>query len=868
MSEHFIFILAYLMILVDSQDQSGFISIDCGLQANSGYTDSTTTLNYISDEPFVHSGIIKNIAPSLSTNNLDRQFLYVRSFPEGERNCYNVSLTKGSKYLIRSSFLYGNYDGLSQFPVFDLYLGPNKWVTVQIVNASAPVDKEIIHTPVLDYIHVCLVNIRTGTPFISVLEIRPLKITTYSPQSGALVKYTRFDFGSVTEKTVRFPDDVYDRLWRPNHFEKWTDISTIETIDAESHIDFQPPRVAMGTASIPTNASDLMLFSIDSPDTSLEFYVFMHFAEIVKRDLNQSRQFNVFLDGKLYHGPVTPDYLYTITVFSQVSISGNSTFALFKTENSTLPPLLNAIEIYSVVHLLQLETDQDDVYAITNLKSTYRIKKNWQGDPCAPLVCVWHGLNCSYGTNAAPIITSLNLSSSGLTGEIFSDIANLKSLESLDLSNNSLSGSVPDFLSKMSSLKTLILTKNKLTGVIPVDLQERSKNGSLLLSVSGNEELCLTAPCKQKGKSIVVPVVASIAAFIVLGAALAVILRYSMRRYLSVDTVGQKISKEMNELMEAKNLQFSYHEILRITNNFAKVLGKGGFGTVYHGKLNDGTEVAVKILSQSSAQGYKEFHAEVKLLLKVHHRNLTMLLGYCNEGTKMGLIYEYMANGTLDDHLSDSNSNILSWDVRLQIAVDAAQGLEYLHNGCKPQMVHRDVKTTNILLNDKFQAKLADFGLSRMFPVDGGTHVSTVVAGTPGYLDPEYYVTNRLSEKSDVYSYGVVLLEIITGRSVIIKTDSGDERIHISQFVNDMVENGDIESILDPRVVAGKVNVDVNSVWKVVELAMACLSKSAGQRPTMNQLVTQLNQCLNTNLEGFSVECMDTETPLINETWT
>ncbi|XP_065864976.1 putative leucine-rich repeat receptor-like protein kinase At2g19210 [Euphorbia lathyris] len=857
MLQYFFFISlsvsAYLMIQVDSQDQSGFISIDCGLQADSTYTDTTTTLNYISDEAFVDSGIIKNISSGFSTNSTDRHLWYVRSFPEGERNCYNVSLTKATKYLIRTTFLYGNYDALNKLPVFDLYLGPNKWVTVKILNASNPINKEIIHTPVLDYIHVCLVNIRSGTPFISALEIRPLKNTTYVPKSGALAKFTRLDFGSVTNKTVRYPDDVFDRLWTPDHFDKWTDISTLETIDATNHNDFQPPSVVLRTASFPTNASEVMLFFIDTQDTFLQFYVFMHFAEILKLEPNQSRHFNVSLNGKLYYGPVIPDYLYTTSIFSQVPINGgNYTFSLFQIDNSTLPPLLNAIEIYSVVDISQFETYQDDVDAITNIKSTYRITKNWQGDPCAPQVYVWHGLNCSYIAGAPPIITSLNLSSSGLTGEIFSDIANLKSLESLDLSNNSLSGSVPDFLSKLTSLKTLNLTGNKLTGTIPVELYERSKNGLLLLSVSGNEQLCPSVSCKKKGKSIVVPVVASIAAFLVLGAALAAIIRYLIRRSAAVVTEDHRVSDEMNELMEAKNLQFSYAEILRITNNFAKVLGKGGFGTVYHGKLNDGTEVAVKILSPSSAQGYKEFQTEVKLLLKVHHRNLTALVGYCNEGTKMGLIYEFMANGNLDDHLSDSNSNVLSWEIRLQIAVDAAQGLEYLHNGCKPQIVHRDVKTTNILLNEKFQAKLADFGLSRMFPVEGGTHVSTIVAGTLGYLDPEYYVTNRLSEKSDVYSYGVVLLELITGRPVISKTG---EKTHISEFVSEMLENGDIESILEPRLGG---NVDVNSAWKVVELGMACVSTTAATRPTMNQLVTQLNECLNTHMarsrEGFSIE--------------
>ncbi|WZZ65182.1 hypothetical protein YC2023_076552 [Brassica napus] len=174
-----------------------------------------------------------------------------------------------------------------------------------------------------------------------------------------------------------------------------------------------------------------------------------------------------------------------------------------------------------------------------------------------------------------------------------------------------------------------------------------------------------------------------------------------------------------------------------MTNNFQRVLGKGGFGTVYHGNLDD-AQVAVKMLSHSSAQGYKEFKAEVELLLRVHHRHLVGLVGYCDDGDNLALIYEYMANGDLRENMSGKRGgNVLTWENRMQIAVEAAQGLEYLHNGCRPPMVHRDVKTTNILLNDRSGAKLADFGLSRSFSIDGECHVSTVVAGTPGYLDPE-----------------------------------------------------------------------------------------------------------------------------------
>ncbi|KAK0594862.1 hypothetical protein LWI29_001324 [Acer saccharum] len=292
---------------------------------------------------------------------------------------------------------------------------------------------------------------------------------------------------------------------------------------------------------------------------------------------------------------------------------------------------------------------------------------------------------------------------------------------------------------------SLNLTGNNLTGSLPDEFVRRLEDSLLLIS------------CDK----FIVPLVASAAAILFpLLIAMAICLRLKRRKE---------------------------QEILRITDNLKRVLGKGGFGTVYHGYLDD-TEVAVKILSSSSTQGYKEFQAEITLLLRVHHRNLTNFVGYCNEGTKKGLIYEYMANGNLQQNLS---------------------GLEYLHHGCKPPIVHRDIKPANILLNEKFDPKLADFGLSKIF-MESGTHMSTVVAGTPGYLDPEYYVTNRLNEKSAVYSFGIVLLEIITSRPVL------------------KIE-GDFET---------------NSAWKAVELALACASHVSSKRPTMNDVVMELKDCL------------------------
>ncbi|KAM1016961.1 hypothetical protein ACFX13_047320 [Malus domestica] len=201
-----------------------------------------------------------------------------------------------------------------------------------------------------------------------------------------------------------------------------------------------------------------------------------------------------------------------------------------------------------------------------------------------------------------------------------------------------------------------------------------------------------------------------------------------------------------------------------------------------------------------------------------------------------------------------SRSNILSWGGRLQIAIEAAQGLEYLHYGCKTPIIHRDVKSTNILLNENFEAKLSDFSLSRSFPAEDGTHITTV-AGTPRYLDPEYYASYRLNKESDVYSFGIVLLEIITSRPAFSRTHA---QRYISEWFSFMLQKGDIYSIVDPSL---EGNFNTNSVWKAVEIANACVSPTAIKRLSMSQVVVDLKECLATELAQGNLRY---ETELIN----
>ncbi|XP_070660820.1 LRR receptor-like serine/threonine-protein kinase IOS1 [Malus domestica] len=835
-----------LLLLVHAQDQSGFISIDCGLREDSMYNDNPSGITYISDENFVATGERKLVLPEYR-NKYSQSYDSLRSFPEGIRNCYKINVTSKTKYLIRADFFYGNYDEQHEVPEFEIHLGPNLWDTVKS-ETDYNIELELIHVPLRNYVHVCLVKTGSGVPFISVIDLRPLTDASYKTVKGSLSLLWRHDTGLTADLWgYRYPYDIHDRFW--NHFDQpgsWTKLNTSSTINSE--FEYQPPSVVMGTAAKPNSSNDPWNI-FWQPDTEV-YHVYLHFAEVEKLQPNQSRQFNITTNGELCNGTLAPDYLSTTTIFCTAeSLSGSgvqNNLSIIKTGNSTLPPILNAYEIYKVKEYLISDTNQDDVEAITNIKSTYNIEKNWQGDPCNPQVYSWEGLNCSYHGNDPPRIISLNLSSSGLEGEISPSLSNLTMIQTLDLSNNNLRGSIPEILSELPTLNVLNLENNNLTGSIPVVLINRGKHGLLSMSLCENPNLSGNVSCNKKKNrkyNFFVPmiIVSVVALSVLLLSAAAIWYRAASKRKRQLGNSTDANVAIQHGSFERKGRQFTYSQIVQITKGFERVLGKGGFGTVYHGHIDD-TQVAVKMLSPSSVQGFQQFLTEVDLLMRVHHRNLTSLVGYCNDETNIGLIYEYMANGNLREHLSGSRSNILSWGDRLQIAIEAAQGLDYLHYGCSPPIIHRDVKSTNMLLNEKFEAKLSDFGISRSFPTEDGTHITTTVAGTPGYLDPEYYASNRLNKESDVYSFGIVLLEIITSRPVFSRTH---ERSYISEWFSFMLQKGDIYSLVDPRL-EGKFNT--NSVWKAVEIANACVSPTAIKRLSMSQVVVDLKECLATEL--------------------
>lgn len=305
---------------------------------------------------------------------------------------------------------------------------------------------------------------------------------------------------------------------------------------------------------------------------------------------------------------------------------------------------------------------------------------------------------------------------------------------------------------------------------------------------------------------------------------------------------------------------FSYDDLKKCTSNFSEhnEIGSGGYGKVYKGVLSDGKTVAIKRAQQGSMQGGLEFKTEIELLSRVHHKNLVALVGFCFEQGEQMLVYEFISNGTLRESLSGKSDIHLDWKRRLRIALGSARGLAYLHELANPPIIHRDVKSTNILLDENLTAKVADFGLSKLVSDSEKGHVSTQVKGTLGYLDPEYYMTQQLTEKSDVYSFGVVMLELITSRQPIEKGKYIVREVRTLMNKNDEEHYG-LRELMDPVV---RNTPTLIGFGRFLELAMQCVEESAADRPTMSEVVKALetilqNDGMNTNSTSASSSATD-----------
>ncbi|EEF46467.1 proline-rich receptor-like protein kinase PERK15 isoform X1 [Ricinus communis] len=306
--------------------------------------------------------------------------------------------------------------------------------------------------------------------------------------------------------------------------------------------------------------------------------------------------------------------------------------------------------------------------------------------------------------------------------------------------------------------------------------------------------------------------------------------------------ISLNTSTTINEKVQScQQRVFTYQELAAATGNFsnANCLGKGGFGEVYKGVLENSQVIAVKKLKyQDDERKEKEFETEILTISRVRHQHLVMLVGYCIDKADRLLVYEFVPKNSLRTHLHGENRTSLNWPTRMRIALGSAKALAYLHEGCKPKIIHRDIKAENILLDQDFEPKIADFGLAKDFS-NSVSHISTDPKGTFGYLPPEYAFERKLTDKSDVFSFGIVLLELITGRKPVDGKDN--DRVNLAVWVvpqiKQALEDGSYKSLIDPNLLE---NYDVNEMGRMVSCAAACVYKPAKHRPQMSQIVEAL----------------------------
>eukprot|EP01018_Ginkgo_biloba_P021618 Gb_11802 [translate_table: standard] len=352
------------------------------------------------------------------------------------------------------------------------------------------------------------------------------------------------------------------------------------------------------------------------------------------------------------------------------------------------------------------------------------------------------------------------------------------------------------------------------------------------------------------------PLIAGLVSGLCAAIAAAVLLLMLYRKKRHQMEVQAKLAKERAEILALNSggtgaKLFTRKEMKAATNGFSedRVLGIGGFGEVYKGVLKDGTIVAVKAAKVGNIKGTEQVLNEVRILSQVNHRCLVRLLGCCVDTEQPLMIYEYIPNGTLYDHLHTSKGVFLDWKTRLNIAFQTAEALAYLHSAAFPPIYHRDVKSSNILLDNKLNAKVSDFGLSRLAETDM-SHISTCAQGTLGYLDPEYYRNYQLTDKSDVYSFGVVLLELVTSQKAI-DFSRGPDDVNLAVCVLEKSEDGKIMDVVDRKLTANASQVVLDTIKALAFLALGCLQEKRQDRPGMKEVAEEIQYIISIEAAGI-----------------
>ncbi|XP_062223508.1 LRR receptor kinase SERK2 [Phragmites australis] len=514
---------------------------------------------------------------------------------------------------------------------------------------------------------------------------------------------------------------------------------------------------------------------------------------------------------------------------------------------------------------------------------------DWNQNQVNP--CTWNSVICDNSNNVIQVtlaargftgvlsprigelqyLSVLSLAGNRITGSIPEQFGNLSSLTSLDLEDNLLVGEIPDSLGKLSKLQLLILSQNNFNGPIPdsianisslTDIRLAYNNLSgqipdLLFQVarynfSGNHlncgsnfpHSCTSSMSYQSGShsSKIGLILGTVGGVIGLLIIVALFLICNARRKSHLRDVFVDVSGEDDRQIAFGQLKrFAWRELQIATDNFNErnVLGQGGFGKVYKGVLPDGTKIAVKRLTDyESPGGEAAFLREVELISVAVHRNLLRLIGFCTTQTERLLVYPFMQNLSVAYRLRDFKPGepILDWPARKRVAIGTARGLEYLHEHCNPKIIHRDVKAANVLLDEDFEPVVGDFGLAKLVDVQK-TSVTTQVRGTMGHIAPEYLSTGKSSERTDVFGYGIMLLELVTGqRAIDFSRLEEEDDVLLLDHVKKLQREGHLGSIVDRNL---NQNYD-EEVEMMIQIALLCTQASPEDRPSMSEVVRML----------------------------
>ncbi|KAH9315896.1 hypothetical protein KI387_024523, partial [Taxus chinensis] len=443
-------------------------------------------------------------------------------------------------------------------------------------------------------------------------------------------------------------------------------------------------------------------------------------------------------------------------------------------------------------------------------------------------------------------LQNLNLSNNDFTGEIPSSFGQLPTLQYLVLKNNNLSGEIPPSIARISTLIEVDLSSNNLTGKIPEALFERPEynfTGNKLDCGSNLQRPCAFTLISNSGasRSIIGVLIGSIGGTVLVACLLFLLWKVRGLRY-SKDIFVDVSGEDDRKISFGQLKRFSWRELQLATDDFSEknVLGQGGFGKVYKGVLGDKTKVAIKRLTDyHSPGGEAAFLREVEMISVAVHRNLLRLIGFCIASSERLLVYPYMQNLSVAYRLRElkPGEKGLDWPTRKHVAFGAARGLEYLHEHCNPKIIHRDLKAANILLDEDFEAVVGDFGLAKLVDAKK-THVTTQVRGTMGHIAPEYLSTGRSSEKTDVFGYGIMLLELVTGqRAIDFSRLEEEDDVLLLDHVKKLQREKSLDVIVDRNL---KQNYDPKEVEAVIQVALLCTQTSPEDRPKMAEVVRML----------------------------